>query len=393
MKHSSRIIAATALWVLLAGGVSRASAGTKVVFTVDVESNELFPLPDQVDAVCAGGSQCGLMEIVRALNSRGWAGTFFLDVYEQKRWGEPMMRDLAARLQSGGQDVALHTHPQWAYDPARWAMHDYTLDEQTTIIRDGVRLLQSWTGRPVVAHRTGAYAADAHTFEALERNGILLDSSEFWQHANTRLDDLGLPRNFPSQRGRLTEIPVTAYVREDRPALFGAFFAPVEAVRKIDPNWIVNDDEMRSAVDAVVGSGSPVLVVMLHSFSFMASHAEEGGPRADGHALSEFRAIVDYVAEKHLPVVTMRQLAGEPLDTPIATHADVVPRVPVSVDVSRYLWHRAKGSARTLVPAAGGAIFFAAVLLVVVRHRRARRGRLGNGPSGRGLPAADGARR
>src|SRR5262245_36176110 len=94
---------------------SSAFAASLAVVTVDVESNQQFHLPDQIDAVCADGSACGLMEIVRLLDQRRLPGTFFLDVYEQKPWGEAAMRALALRLQGAGHDVALHTHPQWAY--------------------------------------------------------------------------------------------------------------------------------------------------------------------------------------------------------------------------------------------------------------------------------------
>ena len=149
MKAAWRLIAAGVVCALLAVPASAASGKTLVVFTVDVESNETFQLPDQLDAMCKDGSACGLMEIARLLEERGWSGTFFLNVFEHRQWGETTMRNLAVRLQAAGQDVALHTHPQWGYDPARSFMNQYSLDEQTAIVRDGVRLLQTWTGRPV----------------------------------------------------------------------------------------------------------------------------------------------------------------------------------------------------------------------------------------------------
>jgi len=152
MTMVRRLVAAAAVCVLLSWA-RPAAAASRVIFTVDVESNEQFPLPAQIDAVCADGSACGLAEIVRMLKVRGWPGTFFLDVYEQRQWGEDAMQKIAAGLQNAGQDVALHTHPQWAYDPARWAMHEYSLDEQIAIVRDGKRLLEKWTGLPVVVGR------------------------------------------------------------------------------------------------------------------------------------------------------------------------------------------------------------------------------------------------
>jgi peptidoglycan/xylan/chitin deacetylase (PgdA/CDA1 family) len=364
-----------------------ASSNTRVVFTVDVESNSAFELPDQVDAVCKGGVPCGLMEIVRLLKERQWSGTFFLNVYEHQRWGETAMRNIAVGLQAADQDVALHTHPQWAYDPSRWAMHQYSLDEQTDIVRDGVRLLRRWTGRPVVAHRAGAYTADENTLVALERNGVLLDSSMFWQYPASRLDGLGLPRNLPSRHGSLVEVPVTAYQRVDRPTVLGETLTPLAVVRKIDPNWFVDAAEMKAAVDAAVTSDIPIVVVFLHSFSFMAGSAG-GTPLADRHAIDIFRAMLDHIATKGLRVATMRELA-QPGALPLQSSAsDVVPRVTVSVPVHRYVWRRLKASRTSLAAVGiGFTVLAAAVAIVWARRRIATNTRTGEGRASGGLQA------
>jgi peptidoglycan/xylan/chitin deacetylase (PgdA/CDA1 family) len=362
-----------------------ASADTRVVFTIDVESNDVFNLPSQVNAVCKGGSACGLDEIARLLNERHWSGTFFLNVYEHKQWGEKAMRNIAVRLQAAGQDVALHTHPHWAYDPRRWGMNQYTLEEQTAIVGQGVRLLTEWTGQPVLSHRAGAYAADENTMRALERNGIAVDSSVFWQYPNSRLDGLGLLRNLPSSYGRIAEIPVTVYRREERPRFLERAFAPVTAVRKIDPDWLVDETEMRGAIDAAFEAQLPVLVVFLHSFSFMTPG--DGGPVANRHAIDMFRATLDYIASKRAPVVSMRDIAHLALPRSTAD-ADVVPAVALSAPWHRYGWHRLKSSSglRWSV-GASAALFFAAAIVLILRRRRAFRDGRGN-PNAALLPAS-----
>jgi peptidoglycan/xylan/chitin deacetylase (PgdA/CDA1 family) len=361
------------------------SASTRVVITVDVESNEAFSLPAQIDAVCQGGTKCGLMEIARWLRERGWSGTFFLNVYEHRKWGEPALKDVAVRLQDAGLDVALHTHPHWAYDPARWGMYQYSLAEQTDIVRDGVRLLQSWTGRPVVAHRTGAYAANEDTLTALERNGVLIDSSVFWKYPGNRLDGLGFPHNRPSHRGRLAEVPVTAYQREDRPNIFGSAFAPIATLRKFDVNWFTDAGEVNAAIDAAVEADVPVLVLFLHSFSLIEGRAD-GVPVADRHALDMFRAMLARVRDKNLQVVTMRELAGERLPEASSGLRDNVPSVAVPVDWPHYAWRRGKGLGRkSLAATAGLGVLSAFALLVLARRRRTA----GQGPNAATVPAAD----
>jgi peptidoglycan/xylan/chitin deacetylase (PgdA/CDA1 family) len=378
MTLARRLVAAAAVCALLIGAPS-AAAGTRVVFTVDAESNE-FRLVDQMNAVCADGSACGVMEIVRLLRERRWSGTFFLNVFEHRQWGETAMRDIAIRLQGAGQDVALHTHPQWGYDPSRRFMHQYGLEEQTTIVRDGVRLLEAWTGLPVVAHRAGAYAADERTLVALQRNGVRIDSSLWWQDPQNRFDALGLSRNLPSRYAGVVEIPVTAYQREDRPRYIGRVLGPVTAMSKIDPNWFTSAGEARDAIDGVLAANVPVLVVFLHSFSFMTAPSGGGPPVADRHALDMFRLIADQVASHRLPVVTMRDIAGDMPAVP-APELDVVPRVSVSVDFPHYAWHRTKQLDRVslLMLGLGLASLCAAALLGLARRRSAAEGRTGQG--------------
>ncbi len=378
MTATRRFTACALACVLWAAPVARASAGTRVVFTIDVESTDTLPLPDQVDAVCAERTACGLMEISRLIAARGWSATFFLNVYEQRQWGEAAVRNIAVRLQEAGQDVALHTHPQWAYDPARWAMYQYTLEEQTTIVRDGARMLESWTGRPVVAHRAGAYAADERTLEALQRNGVLLDSSMFWKEPNSRLNQLGLPRNLPSHHDHVAQIPVTVYERDDRPSVLPGLFAPVTTVRKIDPDWFIDADEMRAAVDGVVDADIPVMVVFLHSFSFLTDQRSGDGRLANHHSITLFRDLLDHIARKGLPASTMRDLALAPPESIASIASDIVPRVTVRVDVPHYLWRlaRSEGGPRlalTAVLLAGLAT--AAMAVVIAVRRRAGRNR------------------
>jgi hypothetical protein len=312
------------------------------------------------------------MEIARMLQERRWSGTFFLNVYERAQWGDSVMRDIALALQRADQDVELHTHPQWAYNPSQWAMSSYSLDDQTKIVRDGVRMLHAWTGRPVLAHRTGAYAANQDTLTALEQSGVLLDSSYFWQNPNSHLDAARLPRNLPTTIGKVLEIPVTVYLREDRPGLLNSAFAPVSTVRKVDPNWLINGSEMRDAVDAAVANDLPVLVIFLHSFSFMQG-GTSGAWIADRRAIDLFRATLDYVASKNLTIVSMRELAAAGLVTVGPAVKDVVPRVDVNVGLSRYAWHRLKGAGiASKVRAAETATLVVVITLLFVGIRRYR---------------------
>lgn len=310
------------------------------------------------------------------IQERGWAGTFFLNVYEHHKWGDLAMKEVAVQLQLAGQDVALHTHPQWAYDSSRNAMWQYSLAEQMEIIRDGVRLLKAWTGQPVVAHRAGDYTADENTLEALQGNGIRLDSSLFWGHPRCHLTGLGMPRNLPSYRGPLLEIPVTVYRRIEIPRVFGELLGSVSSVRKIDPSWFLDAEEARAAIDAVIEANPPFLVVFLHSFSFIKQGHINGPLEPDVGAREIFRVILDHIAEKHLEVVTMRDLAQDSSSALGENTLDSIPVVSVSVELHRYLWHRLRAVGTSgIVIGVAISIAIATIAVWVQIRRRFARGR------------------
>lgn len=371
-RTRTRVIALCASAAILMG--TACAAATRVIVTVDVESGGGYSLPDQVDTVCQDGAACGLMEIARMQRERKLSGTFLLNVYEYRAWGEGKMREIVEKLQVSGQDLGLHTHPGWAYDPARNGMREYNLEEQTSIIREGIRLLSLWSGRPVVVHRAGDYAADERTLKALEANGLRVDSSLFWGHPESRLTELGLPRNLPSSWGKLLQIPVTVYERKERPRLFSGVAPALSSIRKIDVNWFVDEQEAKAAIDAVVDADLPFLVVFLHSFTFLTGRTNDGVPVANRQAQAIFSAILDRIAEKHLRVVTMHDLAAGNREISAHQGADVVPVVDVQVSVPRYLWHAWRTREASVLIAIGAALIsiFVLAALAFARMRKVK---------------------
>jgi len=337
MRGASAGLFALAGQFTLAGQFSGvALAGPAVIVTIDVESTASLPLPNQVDASCEEKVPCGLMHIVDMLKERGFAGTFFLNVYEYKAWGASNLRNIALKLQAAGQDVGLHTHPQWAYDPARPDMYSYSAGDQNRIIADGVRLLKAWTGLPVVAHRAGDYSANKDTVEALTRNGIVLDSSLFRGHPHSKLDALALPSNLPSKIGQVVEVPVTVYKRYEHPSLFGSLAPPFIAIGKVDVNSIQSEAEARAAVDALIDADLPIIVVFLHSFSLIEAPLETNyALRSNTLAIGVFGALLDEASKRHLRGTTARELASAK-NIISDGRRDVIPEVDIMVPVLEY---------------------------------------------------------
>ncbi len=359
----------TLIALLALSSADPANARPSVIITIDVESRTGLPLPIQVDSNCTDGSPCGLSQIARLLEERSLAGTFFLNVYEHEAWGEEAVREIATGLESRGHDVALHTHPQWAYDPDRSNMYDYSLEEQSEIIRDGRDLLVKWTRLPVVAHRAGAYSANPDTLVALERNGILLDSSWFLDHPNSRLADATLLNNLPSRSGQVTEVPVTVYARQERPWLLGRLAPALSSVRKLDPNWFVDETEAQAAIDATMSTDAPYLIFFLHSYSLMTEDSTEDRMTHNSRAEAIFASMLDHVMAEGLEVRTFRQLAEAPiLISPGAR--DEVPAVVTTTADWNYLAH-ALGRERLLL--LGGSVALALLGLGYLLYRQPQR--------------------
>jgi hypothetical protein len=289
--------------------------------------------------------------------------------YEYKWFGAEAIRSVAVALDAAGQDVELHTHPESAFDPNRHYMYEYSLDEQVEIVRSGAALLRDWTGKTMVAHRAGAYGADANTLLALARNGIVWDSSAFWQHPQSRLDLLKQPRNLPWVSGGVNELPVNVYERVDRARLAGLDIESKPVIRKMDIDWIVNPQEARDAIASFVAADVPVIVVFGHSFSFINGKAADGKYIPDRVSMDLLEVILDEVTRQGLEARTMRDFATRGLPAHAAI-GDPLPRIAVQAGVGRALLSVAKEHRVALIAAAAGGLL---ALIAGVRWLSGRR--------------------
>lgn len=206
--------------------------------TIDVEGTHgTDPFRQMVLGDIDHDQQWGVHRIADALARHELTGTFFVDVYEHTLWGKERWREVCQRLVQARQDVQLHTHPGWRSDDPRdqrypqlvqlkrehcyvsdkrYLMTHLTQDEQLEMIVHGGDLLEQWIGQRPMAHRSGEYAANTDTLEALLRAGIAVDCSQHAGHPQCRLT---LTHNALAKYRDLLEIPVTVYDRVLVPAI------------------------------------------------------------------------------------------------------------------------------------------------------------------------------
>lgn len=180
-----------------------------VMFSVDVEGvHGDHPLSEFIYGRSARSNSeaAGVLAIADLLHSRSMVGVFFVDVYERRLFGDACMSRLIDELLERGQDVQLHTHPSWrddARDPA-WLrrkkeylrtksnLAPMLADNAPEVIRsqliEGMEFLESRTGAPTIAHRSGGYSVDDEVLDAAVEVGLKVDSSANPVHSNSKVD-------------------------------------------------------------------------------------------------------------------------------------------------------------------------------------------------------------
>jgi peptidoglycan/xylan/chitin deacetylase (PgdA/CDA1 family) len=291
---------------------------TKVIVTIDTEVRG-HDRPDVFDHDVLGRTKSnskGSFWIADELKRHGLQAVFFLDVYGVGRYPNAPYRELCDYLMEAGHDIQLHTHPDQMYDPERFNMHDYSLDEQTRIIEDGMKLIKDWTGKLPNVHRAGRYGANEDTLKAIAANGIYFDSSFYFGRANCKLD---FPKsNHPSQKHGVWEFPVTV---ADEPVVKKGFRFPFWSRRflsrpqKLDVNTMA-DWQLCHSIDELYGQ-VPYLITFLHSFSFTKLEGAKWVP--DEMAIRSFMSMLKHLSQKGHNVTTFEpavaELRGRALET------------------------------------------------------------------------------
>ncbi len=160
-------------------------------------------------------------------------------------------------------------------------MSYYTLDEQTALIAHGLKLLKSAGSGPIRAFRSGSFAANRDTFEALHRNGIMLDTSLnrcYAVSAPDLRDDYTFNTAFMVQG--VTTYPVTVLkdgFGKDRPAQVGA----------------CGFSELREALLSAQIAGTRDFVVVSHNFEML----KPGSSAPDWIVVKRFERLCAFLAQ------------------------------------------------------------------------------------------------
>lgn len=131
----------------------------------------------------------GLPYTLRVLDEFGLPGILFVEPLFSGRFGKGPLSEIVGLIDQRRHQVQLHLHTEWV-DEAREPMLDkplvagkrqfiryFSLDEQTSLIATGKRLLTAAGAGRISAFRAGSFGFNRDTLLALKRNGVAFDSS------------------------------------------------------------------------------------------------------------------------------------------------------------------------------------------------------------------------
>ncbi len=232
-----------------------------------------------------------LPKTLAILNQHGLKGVFFVEPLFATRFGAKHLEIIVQLIRGAGHEIQLHLHPEWtdeAIEPIiencatkRQHLSYYTLDEQTSLIAHGRKMLEAAGSGTISAFRSGNYAANRDTFEALRRNSILLDTSL------NRCYDVSAPDlrrehdfNTPFVVQGVATFPVTILkdgFRNDRPAQVGACAF----------------SEMRDGLLSAQAAGAQNFVIVSHNFEML----KPGSSAPDWIVVKRFDRLCAFLAQ------------------------------------------------------------------------------------------------
>jgi peptidoglycan/xylan/chitin deacetylase (PgdA/CDA1 family) len=307
---------------------------TNVYLTVDVESSmggawrsdALLPVPAERRVFCKiDGIDYGIGWQTDELERRGFRATFFCEVLSTLVLGEADTSSYLEFLLNRGQDVQLHTHPnfyfyaQYLACRERGESYDHSArsdslwrlssDLQKHLLSQAIEIFKRLTGNRPLAYRAGGYQANKSSLSILSELGLLIDSSFNPSYSGSgSFDRENLLANVPQAVHGVWEIPVTVAIQD---------LPDPRNVTNLMPFEIsaLSMNEMRRILDHAHCTGTEHVVIMFHSFSGVKpKDVQYSELRPDHIVRRRFTGILNYLAasQDRFRVSTFGELAQKP---------------------------------------------------------------------------------
>jgi hypothetical protein len=304
-----------------------------LTFDVEVWCGSWVDLDDRFPSAFAryvyGHTKLGdfaLPKTLEILDRHSVKAIFFVEPLFAARFGVRHLETIVSMIRSAGQDVQLHLHPEWTDEISpppivnasekRQHLSYYSLEEQTSLVRLGLDLIEAAGAPRPISFRAGSFAANADTFSALRANGIFLD---FSIDPSTPLSvaDLRDGRDLSAAQviDGVFSLPLTVF----RDGFGRIRHAQVGAC---------SSGELVEAIESAAGLGRTHFVLLSHNFEML----KPGTSVADKIVVSRFENLCRHLGAGGYGATAMELLSP----TEWAVRSCVLPKTTRSATLRRY---------------------------------------------------------
>ncbi|HEX8258111.1 MAG TPA: polysaccharide deacetylase [Allosphingosinicella sp.] len=239
------------------------------------------------------------------LRAHGLKACFFVDPMPALVYGLEPVRRMVAPILEAGQEVQLHLHSFWhclangGAEQGKFELTGFNPLDQRDLIATARDLLVEAGAPPPVAFRSGSYAADEITLDALASLGIRYDSSHNGSHhpwpSALPLDPALIA---PVEHRGVVEVPVGQIEDGDG------------KLRHLQVTAL-SFSEFRAALLHAADHGHPLTTIVSHSFEL----ATRDGLRPNPVLKLRFERLCAFLADERaqLPTAHFTDLGGLPL--------------------------------------------------------------------------------
>ena len=242
------------------------------------------------------------------LRAHGLNACFFVDPMPALVYGLEPVRQMIAPILAAGQEVQLHLHSFWqsvaegVAEGANFELTCFDAEDQLDLLTEARDLLIEAGAPPPIAFRSGSYAADDSTMDALARLGIRYDSSHNGSHhpwpSALSLDPALIA---PIAHRGLIEVPV------------GQIEDKTGKLRHLQL-CALSSTELHQALDHAARNNHPLVALVSHSFELATRDGLKPNPTLKGR----FDRLCAYLAaeRERLPTAHFAELDELVLDAP-----------------------------------------------------------------------------